>query len=426
MQLGHINITKVEISFTLLLVILIAGTQPFLGGNVQSTGLESSASIRDILLYLIPSLGIIFFGLDSFSKQRFLTNLWPIILVLLYCGLTISWSATPQIAFFRLALLSIMIIAMSVAVYKIEKDRLWNILTMVLATIALINLASVLLIPDAVHRADDITQKLAGTWKGLHLHKNIAGPVAAISTMYFLIFLLHSQRHKLLYLGLFLTSIVFLVGTDSRTSLYLFAFSLLLIIVRRILVRFFGPLIVNIVVINLILTLVLLLIIYVPEFETFVEDGKLFTGRGEVWRSLITYINLHPMSGAGYGSFWRIGFESPIFTLTDGWATKTGAGHSGYLDLAATIGIPGLVLTLIVFLALPMSNFIKVMSRKDHQTEIIFAMFVFAVLHNLFETSLLEPRSPGHVFWTLSIFLLMYKKAPQTPKNTPKTSSRNF
>lgn len=417
MQLDQIRITKVEIFFALLLIVLIVGTQPFGGGNIESVGLVSKASTLDIFAYLIPSMGVLFFGLTSLSKKRFLATIWPIMLVLLYCGFSISWSVTPQIAFLRFSLLSIITIAMATAVYRIDNERLWKIITFVLAIITVANLASVMLVPDAVHRADDIMKKLLGTWKGLHLHKNIAGPPAAIAALYFLINIFHSKRHKLCYFSLFSASSIFLLGTESRTSWILFAVCLLFIIIRRISLRFFGPLLVNIIVLNFILIATILAVVYFPVFENIVDDKKLFTGRGEIWNSLLIFIKQYPLTGSGFSSFWRVGFNSPIFTLTDGWPIKTGQGHNGYLDLAATIGLPGLLLTLTVFLILPLLYFMKMISCRDRDIEIAFTLFTFSILHNLLESSLLVPRNPVYTFWTLSIFVLMFARAPTPPEN---------
>ncbi len=67
-------------------------------------------------------------------------------------------------------------------------------------------------------------------------------------------------------------------------------------------------------------------------------------GRLEIWRDSLSFIKQHPVLGVGFGNFVTVIDE-------DAGAAKKGASaHNLYLDIAAEIGIPGLLILLLMFI----------------------------------------------------------------------------
>lgn len=74
------------------------------------------------------------------------------------------------------------------------------------------------------------------------------------------------------------------------------------------------------------------------------------TGRTEVWRELLPYIEARPWLGYGYESFWTPE-RLMDFGGAQGWAVPD--AHNGYINLALGIGLPGsLLYTLVLGLGL--------------------------------------------------------------------------
>ncbi|PJN92824.1 hypothetical protein CNY89_26205, partial [Amaricoccus sp. HAR-UPW-R2A-40] len=49
-----------------------------------------------------------------------------------------------------------------------------------------------------------------------------------------------------------------------------------------------------------------------------------FTGRTQIWSTILAYLRDHWPAGAGYGSFWNVGPDSPVFAYarSGAWVTK--------------------------------------------------------------------------------------------------------
>ena len=87
------------------------------------------------------------------------------------------------------------------------------------------------------------------------------------------------------------------------------------------------------------------MVVYSDALAVLLSDPGALSGRAQIWPLLISYSQQHPWTGAGFGSFWQIGDNSPIWELTDGWVAEIAShGHNGYLDLIVTIGYPGMLL----------------------------------------------------------------------------------
>jgi hypothetical protein len=80
--------------------------------------------------------------------------------------------------------------------------------------------------------------------------------------------------------------------------------------------------------------------IYQYAFVQAVNDPRTFTGRVLIWRALMNFIGDHFWLGTGYGSFWNVGDDGPIYRYASGWVTRISEGHNGYLDLACQLGVP--------------------------------------------------------------------------------------
>ncbi len=86
-----------------------------------------------------------------------------------------------------------------------------------------------------------------------------------------------------------------------------------------------------------------------PEvfFELIGKDPSL-TGRTDIWVALVDTIAARPWLGYGYGAFWNPVSEPAYWVrISVEWAAPT--AHNGWLDIALSVGVTGVVLFAISF-----------------------------------------------------------------------------
>ncbi len=131
------------------------------------------------------------------------------------------------------------------------------------------------------------------------------------------------------------------------------------------------------------------------------EDS--LTGRVQIWPPLVAYALDNPLLGAGFGSFWNIGRESPIFAYsTTYWVTQLGNGHNGYLDLLVQIGFPGLILVVMALIVTPMLRLSLSPYASRNQGALLLALIIFCTGHNFTETSLMDRDAFVHLYLVMA------------------------
>jgi O-antigen ligase len=124
------------------------------------------------------------------------------------------------------------------------------------------------------------------------------------------------------------------------------------------------------------------------------------SGRSDlIWSVLLPIAERHALLGQGYGSFWI----RPVPNLT----LDVNEAHNGYLDVFLELGLTGLLLLGLVFVA----YFRK--ARNDLESNFNWAAFrlsflIMFMMHNWTESTLLRPRE---LLWSLFVLLfLVYPK----------------
>jgi O-antigen ligase len=105
---------------------------------------------------------------------------------------------------------------------------------------------------------------------------------------------------------------------------------------------------------------------------------------------LLRYSADHPILGAGFGSFWNIQKQSPVFEYGQGYVTMIFIGHSGYIDQLVTVGIPGVALMVFAMAGWPLARLLVSDRIPKGQGALIAAMLMFCIGHNVTESGLFE------------------------------------
>lgn len=264
----------------------------------------------------------------------------------------------------------------------------------------------VLLAPQySIHSALDITEpQLAGDWRGSFGHKNTASPVMTI----------------LVYVGIYLSAVgsfvmgpaiallagIFLVFTGGKTSsvlcLAIYALASLVYVARSLWLKriiCFAPLIVmNLLTVGSVMSPVL------GGITRALPVDPTFTGRAEVWEFALAAVAEKPIIGHGYAAFWDGAAEGRT-TQGSEWAVTAAHSHNSYLDLAVTIGLPGLLLVVLIFVVAPLRNFQQVQAhnRSHALGKLFLTIWLFGLYFGTTETFLLERQNPVWFMFALAV-----------------------
>jgi O-antigen ligase len=129
-----------------------------------------------------------------------------------------------------------------------------------------------------------------------------------------------------------------------------------------------------------------------------------FTGRTDVWEFALAAFRERPILGHGYAAFWD---KVTSRQTADGaeWAVTAAHSHNSYLDLAVTIGLPGLMLTILIFVLAPLKNFqvIQVDGRSRSLAKFFLTIWLFGLYYGTTETFLLDRQNPAWFMFVVAV-----------------------
>jgi len=372
--------------FTMILLAPALIVREVVAGDVSYSG--EGSLVRQIGYVLILGFSI-FAAMRQGGGAPSLVLPWPLLLALAWCWLSLTWAINPGVAVRRLILMTIVVWNTFIVMQAAGYERTIKILRILFGAILVANYLTVLIDPAiGIHLMldSDIQLTVVGNWRGLMGHKNIAGAACAVTI---LLFLFDAKQIKLWIRAMVLLgSCFFLYKAQSKTSAGMLGIAILCgWIFQRYdeKIRSFA--------IPAIMFLSALGWFLYSTYQTFVFDNllnpKFFTGRGFIWDAMIRYAGEHILLGAGYGSFWDAGQDSPIYDYGQGFVKTAGSGHNGYLDLLVTVGLPGMLL--VVFAAVIWPTWKLLASRISPQRgALAVGLLLFCMGHNVTESSLLE------------------------------------
>lgn len=385
-----------------LVFFVCIGFQPIQRSG--ATALSGEGDIWRQLSYLVV-LGMTAYAARGRSWLRILPL--SVICVLVWCWLSVAWAIDPGIALRRMSLTTIMIAVTFATVEVAGTRRALTALITGLIVVLLLNYVAIAISPDAVHLPDANDPELGGSWRGYAIHKNTAAPICAITALIMIFCASHISR--IITWPVILGALFFLWKCNSATSIALFGLAVLVGAVFLVLPAAGRRRAVLLGILFALLGAYFVPAIF-PEqtnaLGAYLSSPEALTGRGAIWSALLTYAQQNPILGAGYGSFWDIGPNSPIETMVASWVAELYTGHNGYLDLLVQVGIPGLALTIIAMIVVPVARLINAPSAPGRQSAFLIGTLVFCVGHNATESTLLVRDLPVSVFFLFAVALI--------------------
>ena len=248
-----------------------------------------------------------------------------------------------------------------------------------------------------------------GNWRGLYGHKNIAGAVCAITIILFL-FTKNGWKN---WIGIAIAAAaaVFLFFTHSKSSAGFLPVALLAGLIYRLGWRDgLSRAILAVLAALFVVGLIAFIALDIDALTRMLEDPREFTGRSAIWAAELRYIADHPLLGAGFGTFTDTKSQSPLHNYVSGsWVDAVSHGHNGYLQVFVTIGGIGFALMALAVLVRPLQRFWALDWQENGFRPMLFALFVFALLHNFMESDFLEGDG---VTWSALLLVIAALKNP--------------
>ncbi|MGG5891090.1 O-antigen ligase family protein [Falsiroseomonas sp. HC035] len=406
------------------LASVISGSIDLSPETEEGTG--SGDSLRQIAFLLLFGLavGVRIIVAGPGSALSLPTMLIPL---LAWCWLSVIWAIEPSIALRRIVFTTIVIVTIAHCVQMLSYRQVVSALMVGCGLILLADWAAIGSLQHAVHQPGRFADALIGDWRGIHNGKNEAGAFCALALI---LFLHEALRQKSWLTGglLVAMSAVFLLQTHSKTAAAMVLAALAAGLFaqwsfshgrgRRLVIPLglgFG-----------IAACIAFRDDLAQSFAWMMADPASLTGRVQIWPTLLEFSSDHPLLGAGYGSFWAIGPNSPIQDYGHGWIVGIYSAHNGYLDLLAQIGGIGLLLALACLIVWPLWLLLTVPLAAGASRGLICAMLTFGWLRDLLESSLLDRSSATWVMLVIMYCLLdRYAVRPQRSSDGTTHSVRS-
>jgi O-antigen ligase len=327
----------------------------------------------------------------------------PLTLIVAWSGISLTWALAPEIAL-RRWILVVVVVFLSISLCAVINDsrRIHAIALVATGAVMLANYFVIFAFPDIALS----TEERGTYWSGLLPHKNSAGLVSAVALIVWL-FAWRRFFPSWLILGGASLWLAFLLQTGSRTSQFAFIVgagcTILLSLSNRHLRRGAMFAILSFLGLGLI-TILIGLLPAEAAVETLFGDTT-FTGRTTLWSFLVSQIYERPFRGVGIGSFWGVSQLGLLSQAGDDWFAKTFQGHNGYLDVAVTLGVVGLGLCLI-FLLSPVRTLLGSNARVATAHRVYCAIWIFGLIHNCAESTLLRGDTILWILMIISIIIL--------------------
>jgi O-antigen ligase len=348
------------------------------------------------------------------QPARLLLLLRPVLIATVaWCVISVLASWEPSLAARRLSF-ALVVMSLSAMVLLLPKTpRQFSDLIAAAALIVLVACyLGVLLLPQlSIHHATDFLEpEHDGNWRGVFPHKNDAG-----ATMVLFIFIgFYVARVRSLALGgaIVVLAAVFLAFTQSKTAMGVLPMALILsaVIGRSRKPAFAVSLVVGILFIFNLCSIGTVLFEPVRSLMEAVMPDATFTGRTEIWQLGLQAVAQRPITGYGYSTFWGTPEVVYGFGNTVTWANAATDAHNAYLNLAVTIGIPGMLLVVAWVVILPIVDFCRQSPDPDASAlqTLFLRVCLYGVYASCFESSILQQVGEVWFFFMTSTFGLRY------------------
>ncbi|MBC8129251.1 MAG: O-antigen ligase family protein [Rhizobiaceae bacterium] len=413
-----VDAVRTALAATILTALLVSFT-PFVAVSEAS---GASGNIVNQLGYSalgIAALASHFLFTDRRVALALLRPTWLVMLGFLI--LSVAQSNWPDLAL-RAVLFSLFAMIAATGVVSLPPDARTFRKVLAVAALAVLGLSyfGIVAMPAAaIHDASGAESQHSGLWRGIYSHKNVAAPVMA--ALFFAgLYLVRSGERGIGWLITVLAGL-FVYMTGSKTTAGLVPFVAFLIIAARV----FGGRVLPVLILGVALVAMALLTVGAALSPTLdgvlqqVLPGTTFTGRMDLWRFALDTMAPRQWSGFGFESFWLTDnvFRAEMpFELS--WDPRGIVNaHSGYLDIAISMGWPALFVASLVLVVLPFKDYVACRPSQENERLADFFLMVlaFALMSSFLESYFFKRADPVWMLtWIAVVGLRLVSKFRMT------------
>lgn len=391
--------------FAATLLFYLVTLTPFIDLSAAGTGdaATTKSNALNQIVYLGLTAALWFTVLRSSARHLVARPRGILIVMLLWFGIVSALSAQPDLALKRVFLAMLTIVNGSALLLLPRSERQFaGLLALCCAmALALAYLGIALLPQVAVHQASEVREPMnAGLWRGHFAHKNVAA--AAMVVISFIGLYLFGSGRRLVGGSMVLLAAVFLAQTGGKSAIA--ALPGILAIAwaferwrsLRVPMVLLGIAAFNILTIGCATS---------PAMRGLVAGlgiDPTFTNRIDIWKIGATAVLDRPLAGHGFQLFWQTDAMVRKGGAAAGWAYAAFNGHNAYLDMAITTGLPGLVLTLVLIVWLPLRaiNRAEATANDPALTRLFVRIWLYGILAACVESLFFQS---GSLIWFMLV-----------------------
>jgi O-antigen ligase len=149
-----------------------------------------------------------------------------------------------------------------------------------------------------------------------------------------------------------------------------------------------------------------------------------FTNRSDIWRFAFSAIAERPLTGYGLQSFWQTDSLVNGGGTIETWAVAAYNGHNGYMDVVISMGAPGLFLTLLWVVFLPIKDLGRAQlgNNDPAMTRLFIRIWLYALILACVESIFYEG---GGVVWFSLLMALFGLRLQGSERLVAATREKN-
>jgi len=407
--LGHGDHLWRNFLFLATFLLWFFGVSPFKDTNdptLLEPKVEADPLNQALTVLLTGALAI--FAITK--REALVTRAWTLPLFLTFIGFVISalLSPYPDVAARRIVLASFTILQASVVLLLPHgRQHFARLLTVgSLVVIATCYFGVAFLPTLSMHQISDPSDlALAGDWRGVFGHKNGAG--AGMVLLIFFGMFIYGAWSRFAGLLVIVLAGIFLYFTHAKSPLNLLPVVLALSYFAARLRSSASALalILGVVVLINLMTVGSVMFEPIRDLVGRLLSDPTYTSRDEIWRFTLDHIAERPWFGFGFEAFWGMPDLVNAWSHTETWAYRASDAHNGYLNLAVTIGLFGLLLSLLWIIAQPFADFrhARAMEADPALTTLFLRIWIFGLCLSGFESVFFRGGSETWLWMAISI-----------------------
>jgi len=369
-------------------LIVLGGSALILSGGLLSMLLGDERNVVDgspawRLVLGISYLGVALVLLPWYRETLFvLRRNWSLVLLLVLAALSSLWAAMPDLVFRKtIGLFGTTLFGIALAVRVSFQEQL-RMLSWLFRILAVLSLGCVVLFPKYGISGE-------GEWMGVFGYKNALGTAMGLSLLVEWQLPAASRLAKVLKSLAMLLSVFLLLNSDSVTPGVALVGALVFVNVYKFAtLRLRVPSYAFFVIITVLVSVGLSFVFANSDrVMGLIGRSSNLTGRTEIWSMVIAFIPQKPILGYGYSAFW-LGASPESFVVNRVLGGPVQYSHNGYLEMLLTLGVIGLLLTLIL-LGTGIKRALELSRQRQLGTELWPLTFlVYFIFHNLGEVTI--------------------------------------